>query len=123
MKAGVVSKASFHGSVLPLELWDGVLRLLGYVVSKVVLDGSAAELSSIILQPLGFGRIMAKHLLQSFIMCYAPIGAWGGVDVRAGQGMLAACCGPWATDPADARTCHRRIPVVPCGMYRSPSVE
>jgi len=37
------------------------------------------------------GRIMSNHLLQSSIMCYAPLGAWGGVDVRAGQGMPAAC--------------------------------
>ena len=91
MGADVVSKASSHGSVLSLELWDGASRPLGYVVSKVVLAGSTIELVSIILQPLGTGRIMTKHLLQSSIMCYAPIGAWGGVDVRAGRGMLAAC--------------------------------
>ena len=87
----MVSKASFHGSVRPLELWKGVLRPLGYVVSKVGLAGSTTELVSTILQPLGTGRIMVKHLLLSSIMCYAPIGAWGGVDVRAGRGMLAAC--------------------------------
>ena len=113
----MVSKASSHGSVLPLELWDGASRPLGYVVSKVGLAGSTTELVSTILQPLGYvvdqvllngpvpplellrstwqplstGRIMAKHLLLSSIMCYAPIGAWGGVDVRAGRGMLAAC--------------------------------
>ena len=81
MRADVVSKASFHGSVLLLELWNGVLRLPGCVVSKETLAGSTVELVGVFLQPLGTGRIMAKHLLQSFIMCYAAIGAWGGVDV------------------------------------------
>ena len=113
----MVSKASFHGSVRPLELWKGVLRPLGNVVSEETLAGSGVELASVFSQPQGHvadqvllngsvpplellrstwqplstGRIMAKHLLLSSIMCYAPIGAWGGVDVRAGRGMLAAC--------------------------------
>ena len=53
MGANVVSKASSHGSILPLELWDGVSRPLGYVVSEETLAGSAVELVSVFSQPLG----------------------------------------------------------------------
>ena len=113
----MVSKVGFVGSVALLEVTNPASRPLGCVVSKETLAGSTVELASAFSQPLGHvadqvllngsvpplellrstwrplgtGRIMTKHLLQSSIMCYAPIGAWGGVDVRAGQGMLAAC--------------------------------